>query len=117
MRIGGTWSGVLAESMLVQANKNDTFISYFTGMQWQYVKKPLGFQEALNASLSKLDIDTASIKAIIQLLYDDMTVIPFYEEDTASFENKGFHQDYNYMDYNGVDSPRYADIWVDKSLR
>jgi ABC-type transport system substrate-binding protein len=117
MRIGGTWNGVLAESMLVQANKNDTFISYFTGLQWQYVKKPLGFQEALNASLATREIDKTAIKAIIQILYDDMTVIPFYEEDTASFEYKGYHQDYNYIEYNGVDSPRYADVWLDKSLR
>jgi ABC-type transport system substrate-binding protein len=117
MRLGGTWDGVLAESMLVQANKNDTFVTYFTGLQWQYVKKPNGFQEALNASLSKSEIDTASIKSIIQILYDDMTVIPFYEEDTVSFENKGYHQDYNYLDYNGVDSPLYAEVWLDKSLR
>jgi ABC-type transport system substrate-binding protein len=117
MRIGGTWDGVLAETMLVQANKNDTFISYFTGMQWQYTKRPLGFKEALDASLSTTEINTASIKTIIQLLYDDMTVIPFYEEDTASFENKAFHQDYNYADYNGVDSPRYSNVWLDKSLR
>ena len=117
MRLGGTWDGVLAESMLVQANKNDTFITYFTGLQWQYVKKPLGFQEALNASLNKPQIDPESIKAIIQILYDDMTVIPFYEEDTVTFENKGYHQDYDYRVYNGVDSPRYADLWLDKSLQ
>jgi ABC-type transport system substrate-binding protein len=114
MRIGGTWSGLLAESMLVQANKNDTFITYFAGAQWQYTKRPLGFQEALNASLATTDIDTNKIKAIIQLLYDDMTVIPFYEEDSVSFENKAFHQDYDYSVYNGVDSPRYADIWLSK---
>jgi peptide/nickel transport system substrate-binding protein len=117
MRLGGTWDGVLAESMLVQANKNDTFITYFTALQWQYTKRPLGFQEALNASISKLDIDPAAIKTIIQILYDDMTVIPFYEEDTASFENKGFHLDYNYADYNSPDSPRFANIWLDKNLR
>ena len=117
MRIGGTWDGVLAESMLVQANKNDTFITYFTGLQWQYTKKPEGFQQALNASLAKMEIDPAAIKAVIKVLYDDMTVIPFYEEDTVSFENKGFHQDYNYADFNGVDTPRYADVWLEKSLR
>jgi peptide/nickel transport system substrate-binding protein len=117
MRIGGTWDGVLAESMLVQANKNDTFISYFTGLQWQYVKRPLGFKEALDASLAKSEIDTASIKAIIQILYDDMTVIPFYEEDSVTLENKGYHQDYNYAEFNGVDTPRYADVWLEKSVR
>jgi peptide/nickel transport system substrate-binding protein len=117
MRIGGTWDGVLAESMLIQSNKNDTFITYFTGLQWQYTKRPAGFQDALNASLSKLNIDPAAIKAIIKVLYDDMTVIPFYEEDTPTFENKGLHLDYNEMDFNGVDNYRYADVWLDKSLR
>jgi peptide/nickel transport system substrate-binding protein len=117
MRIGGTWEGALAESMLVQANKNDTFVTYFTGLQWQYTKKPAGFQEALNASLTKLNIDSAAIKNVIKVLYDDMTVIPFYEEDTVSFENKGFHQDYIEMDFNGVDNFRFADIWLEKNLR
>jgi peptide/nickel transport system substrate-binding protein len=117
MRIGGTWDGILAESMLVQTNKNDTFITYFAGLQWQYTKRPDGFQPALNASLSKLDIDPASIKAIIKVLYDDMTVIPFYEEDTASFENKGLHLDYNELDFNGVDNFRFANVWLDKALR
>jgi peptide/nickel transport system substrate-binding protein len=117
MRIGGTWDGILAESMLVQSNKNDTFNTYFTGLQWQYTKRPAGFQDALNTSLVKLEIDPTAIKAIIKVLYDDMTVIPFYEEDTITFENKGLHLDYNEMDFNGVDNYRYADVWLDKSLR
>ncbi len=116
MRIGGTWDGILAESMLVQANKNDTFISYFAGLQWQYVKKPVGFQQALNASLATLEIDTNAIKVMIQLLYDDMTVIPFYEEESVGLQNKGYHHDYVQTAFNGVDTPRYADVWLDKSL-
>ena len=117
MRLGGTWSGVLAESMLVQANKNDTFVTYFTGLQWSYVKKPLGFQEALTASLASTNIDSNKIKTMIQILYDDMTVIPFYEEDSVTFDNKGLHYDFDYMIYNSVDSPRYGDTWLDKNLR
>jgi ABC-type transport system substrate-binding protein len=117
MRIGGTWDGILAESMLVQANKNDTFISYFSGLQWQYTKKPVGFKEALDASLATLNIDTNALKTVIQILYDDMTVIPFYEEESATFANKGYHHDYVQEQYNGVDTPRYADVWLEKSVR
>jgi ABC-type transport system substrate-binding protein len=117
MRIGGTWDGLLAESMLVQANKNDTFISYFTGLQWQYTKKPLGFQEALTASLATLEIDKSAIKTIIQILYNDMTVIPFYEEDSVTLERKGYRYDFDTLNFNGVDTPRYADVWLEKSAR
>jgi peptide/nickel transport system substrate-binding protein len=117
MRIGGTWDGLLAESMLVLSNKNFTFVTYFSGLQWQYTKRPAGLQEGINASLATPEADPEYIKAIIQLLYDDMTVIPFYEELTVSFENKGYHQDYDPLNYGGVNLPLYADVWLDKSLR
>jgi peptide/nickel transport system substrate-binding protein len=117
MRIGGTWDGLLAESMLVLSNKNFTFVTYFAGLQWQYTKRPAGLQQGIDASLATPEADPEHIKAIIQLLYDDMTVIPFYDELTVSFQNKGYHQDYDPLNYGGVNLPLYADVWLDKSLR
>ena len=97
------------------SNPNQTYIFYFMSMMLPRLKKPVGFMEGVNASLATPAVDPTKVKAVTQLLYDDMTVIPYAEAISVSFYKKGSN-DPSTEGY-GVSWPRFEQCWIDKSAR
>jgi peptide/nickel transport system substrate-binding protein len=115
LRYGGWKDGLLHMGLSNLSNPNQTFIFYFMSLMFPSVKKPAGFTDGVNASLATPEVDPAKVKLVTQLLYDDMTVIPYVEAISVSFYKKGSN-DPSTEGY-GVSWPRFEQCWIDKSAR
>jgi ABC-type transport system substrate-binding protein len=115
MRYGGWKDGLLHQGVSNLSNPNQTYLFYFMSMMFPSVKKPAGFIEGVNSSLATPAVDPVKVKAVTQLLYDDMTVIPYVEAISVSFYKKGSN-DPSTEGY-GVNWPRFEQCWIDKSAR
>jgi hypothetical protein len=111
----GTWDGLMGHGLSAFENKNTVFTFYFTGLQFGYCKKTAGWQEGVDASLATPEPDPKKIQAVIQLMYDDMMIIPYLEQQAFSFRLQGVNEP-NYQLYP-ILTPRYMEIYLDKSLR
>ena len=97
------------------ANPNTNLSFNIMPPMFPSLKKPVGFVEGLNASSSTPTIDPAKVKAVIQLMYDDMTVIPYFEETSVKFYKKGSNDPD--ADTFGLLVTIWQDCWIDKSAR
>jgi len=115
LRYKGWNDGTLSHGIVGGDNKNSQLSLYFSGTGFVSLKMPTGFTEGYNASLNSVQYDPSKVKLVFQLLYDDMTVIPYIEVETTTFEQKGFHNP-------GADVyiamyQEYQSMWFDKNAR
>jgi peptide/nickel transport system substrate-binding protein len=115
----GTWDGMLAHGFAAFDNPNKDFTFYFTGLQFHYCKKPAGWDEGLKASLASQEVNPQLIKNLIQIVYDDMMVIPYMEQPSFLFTPKGVNDDANgkYPHLKEHSPTSWEYVWIDKSLR
>jgi hypothetical protein len=105
----------MGHALAVGDNKNQNIDLYFAGTMFPSVAKPAGWQVGLDAALASKELDPKLTQAVIQIMYDNMMVIPYMEETKVAFYQKGVHDD-------GADSyslinfvSQYA--WLEKSAR
>jgi peptide/nickel transport system substrate-binding protein len=115
LRYKGWNDGLLGHGLITMSNKNSCFTTYFAGTGFVSLKMPVGYQEGVNTSLASKDYDPALVRTVIQIMYDDMTVIPYTEQIQISFYQKGVH-DPNTKEI-GIAWPRFKDVWMEKSAR
>ncbi len=115
LRYKGWNDGCLNHGLITMSNKNSTLTTYFSGSGFISLKMPTGFKEGVDATLSAREYNPKLIQAVFQLMYDDMTVIPYTEQIQIAFYRKGVH-DPSSVDV-GIMWPRFKDVWVDKSAR
>lgn len=111
----GTWDGLMGHGLNAFENKNQVFTFYFTGLQFGYCKKPAGWQEGVDASLATPEPQPEMIQKIIQIMYDDMMVIPYMEQKAFLFRLPG-NNNPRATEFP-VLTTLYSEIWLDKSLR
>ena len=105
----------MGHGMAAFDNVNRDFTFYFTGLQFQHCKKPLGWQEGVDASLASPEVDNQLIQNVLEIMYNDMMVIPYIEQKAFGFRLPGVN-DPDWEKYPEM-SVRYMDIFLDKSLR
>ena len=115
LRYGGWSDGLLNHGLANFADHNQVFTFYFMGTQFPSMKKPAGWQDGVNASLATPTVDPAKIQAVLQLMYDDMTVIPYVEQTQIAFYKKGSNDPD--ADAYGLMWPIFGDCYIDKSGR
>jgi ABC-type transport system substrate-binding protein len=115
LRYNGWNDGLMNHALPNYADHNQLFVSYFMSTQFPSMKKPNGFTEGVNASLATPQVDPAKIQAVIQLLYDNMTVIPYLEQTQIAFYKKGSNDPD--VDTFWVMWPVWQDCSIDKSAR
>jgi peptide/nickel transport system substrate-binding protein len=115
LRYSGWKDGMLGHALANYTNHNQEWSSYFAPTIFPSMKRPNGWQEAVNASLASPQIDPKLMQTVIQLMYDDMTVIPYCEQVQISFYRKGVNDPD--ADTNWQMWPIFQDCWIDKSAR
>jgi peptide/nickel transport system substrate-binding protein len=115
LRYKGWNDGPLNHGLITMSNKNSTLTTYFSGTGFVSLKMPAGFYEGVDATLSSKDYNPKLMQAVLQLMYDDMTVIPYTEQIQISFFRKGVHDPST--DEIGIAWPRFKDVWIEKSAR
>jgi peptide/nickel transport system substrate-binding protein len=115
LRYKGWSDGMLSHGVVGADNKNSSISLYFSGTGFVSLKMPIGFLEGANASRSSVLYDSKLVQACWQLLYDDMTVVPYIETQTTTFEQKGFHNPG--IEIYALMYPDYQTMWLDKSAR
>ena len=115
LRFNGWNDGILNHVIGTGSNHNGAFTSYFGTSQFVSCKKPDGFQQGVNASLAAKVYDPKLVQAVVQLMYDDMTVIPYLEQTQIQFYKKGTNDPD--ADTFGLMWPVFQDCWIDKSAR
>jgi peptide/nickel transport system substrate-binding protein len=115
LRTKGWSDGLLNHALGTGSNHNGAFTSYLGSTQFVSLKRPNGFQQGVDVSLAAKVYDPKLVQAVIQLLYDDMTVIPYLEQTQISFYQKGAND--ADADTYGLMWPIFKDCWLDKSAR
>ena len=90
-RFKGWKNGMLGHALAPITSVNSAFNSYFGGIQFPSVQKPARWEEVYNAAMEPLEIDYAKTRDLIQLVHDDVMIIPYLEETQISFYQKGVH--------------------------
>jgi ABC-type transport system substrate-binding protein len=114
MRSNG-WDGLMAHAFFGTLNLNVPLQMYFDGTQFPDIKKPAGFREVIDASYYSPTYDSVKTQAVLQLLHNDVTVIPYVEEVAIDFINKGYH-DVHVMEF-ALEAWTYEDAWLDPDVR
>lgn len=114
LRSGG-WDGMMGHALFGTLNLNVPLQMYFDGVQFPDVKKPAGFRELIDASYYSKNYDSMKMQAVLQLLHDDVTVIPYLEEIAINYIRKGYH-DMHLMEFS-LEAWVYEDAWLDPDLR
>jgi peptide/nickel transport system substrate-binding protein len=116
-RSQGWTNSMMAHAFANSDNFNSTFNLYFpsTNIMFPSVKKPDGFQDAVNASIASPQVDNAKLQAIFKIMNDDLMVIPYGEQVIAQFYYKGVN-DPGADDYN-LNAFQYKDAWLDAGAR
>lgn len=108
------WEGLLGHAYIGNDNLNYPFNFYFGPMSPESLAIPDGFQEAWDAALFSEEYDPLLMRKALQILYDDVTLIPYAEEIAMEFVLDGVHD-------TGLDEVLGAFIldetWLDPSLR
>ena len=115
LRYKGWNDGLLSHGILGADNKNTSLSLYFSGSGFVSLKMPTGFTEGYTASQQSVQYDPNKVKQVFQLMYDDMTVIPYIEVENTAFEQKGFHNPGGDV-YNAM-YQEYQSMWFDKNAR
>jgi peptide/nickel transport system substrate-binding protein len=115
LRYKGWNDGLMGHALAVGDNKGANIAMYFQSLMFPSVAKPAGWQAGMDAALGSKEYDPKLVQAVIQIMYDNMMLIPYLEETKAAFYQKGVHDD-------GADSyslinfvSQYA--WLEKSAR
>jgi hypothetical protein len=108
------WDGLMNHGF----NSYSNFVStsdYFLALQFPSLKLPAGLKEGYDAAAITKEPNPKLLQAIMQILYDDVTVIPYVEESRITFLQKGVHdpctQTYSLNDY--IDK----EVWLEASAR
>jgi hypothetical protein len=109
------WDGLLGDGLANFANHNQEWTFYFVSTVSPTMKRPAGWQQGVDASLASKEVDPKLEQAIIQIMYDDMTVIPYLEQVQAAFYQKGVHDPD--ADAYGLMWPLFKDVWLEKGAR
>jgi peptide/nickel transport system substrate-binding protein len=115
LRYNGWSDGLLNHGVATFADHNQVFTFYLLGTMFPSMKRPNGFVEGVNASLATPQVDPAKIQAALQILYDNMTVIPYLEQTQIAFYKKGSNDPD--ADAYGLMWPLFVDCYIDKSAR
>jgi peptide/nickel transport system substrate-binding protein len=116
-RSQGWTNSMLANAFINYDNFNSAFNLYFpaSGIMFPSMKKPEGFQAAINASLAAPQVDPARLQAVFKMVNDELMVIPFGDQVQAQFYNKGVNDpgadDFTFVNF------QYKDAWLDASAR
>ena len=78
-------------------------------------KNPEHWEEVYNAAMDSAEYDSDKTKALIQLIHDDVMVIPYLEEIQVSFYQKGVH--IPEMEKYGTLSYLRDESWLSPDLR
>jgi peptide/nickel transport system substrate-binding protein len=108
-----SWDGLMAQSVGTFDNVNRSFTFHLGDIQFPAFKRPAGWKEGVAASLVSPEPDPKLIQAVMQLLYDDMTLICFLEVPSYTFTNKAVHNTFGSF----PKTLNYEDIWIEKSGR
>jgi ABC-type transport system substrate-binding protein len=111
----GTWDGLMAHGLNAFDNRNQVFTFYFTGLQFGYCKKSAGWQQGVDASLASPQVEPQLLQNVIQIMYDDMMIIPYMEQQAFLFRLPGVHNPR--AEQFPVLTTLYSEIWIEKSLR
>jgi ABC-type transport system substrate-binding protein len=108
------WGGLMNHAFNSYANFA-SMRDYFDGITFPTLKLSTGFNEGLDAAAFAKDIDPKLIQATIQIMCDDVMVIPYVEESRIVFLQKGVHdpctQTFPLMQY--IDK----EVWLEPSAR
>jgi len=115
MRYKGWSDGCLGHGLINYANHNSDWTVYFGPTMFPSMKRPTGWQEAVNASLASKEVDPKLMQQVVQIMADDMTVIPYTEQIQIAFYKKGVHDPM--ADSYGLVWPIFKECYVDKSAR
>jgi ABC-type transport system substrate-binding protein len=115
LRYKGWNDGLLGHGLITMSNKNSTLTTYFGGTGFVSLKMPAGFKEGMEASLAAKDYNPKLMQAVLQLMYDDQTVIAYTEQIQIAFYRKGVHDPG--ADELGIAWPRFKDVYIDKSAQ
>lgn len=114
-RFKGWKNGMLGHALAPIISMNSAFNMYFGGIQFPSVKKPVRWEEVYNAAMDSLEIDYAKTRDLIQLIHDDVMVIPYLEETQISFYQKGVN--IPEMEKYGTLSYYREESWLSPDLR
>jgi peptide/nickel transport system substrate-binding protein len=114
-RYKGWTDGCLSHGIVGADNKNSSLSLYFSGTGFVSLKMPAGFQEGYDASRQSVLYNPKLIQACFQLLYEDMTIIPYIEVQTTTFAQKGVHNPG--MDTYAAMYQEYQSLWLEKIAR
>ena len=87
---------------------------YFDGRQFPDMKRPDGFREVMDASYTTPKYSSAKMQAVLKLIHDDITVIPYLEEIAIDFIQKGAH-DMHLLEF-ATEAWEYEDAWLEPHL-
>ena len=116
-RTQGWNNALLVQAFINSDNFNSFFNIYFpsTNIMMPSVKKPDGFADAVTASLTSPQVESAKLQAIFKMMNDDLMVIPYGEQVQAQFYGKGVNDpgadEYAFAYFNSKEA------WLDSSLR
>ena len=115
----GTWKGLMGHGFAAFDNPNKDFAFYLRGLQFHHCKKPAGFEEGLEATLNSPEVDPKLVANLIQIISEDMMIIPYVEQKSYLFTPKGIHDDSNgkYSHIKEHTLTSWAYVWMDKNLR
>jgi ABC-type transport system substrate-binding protein len=87
----GMWDGLLHHALNSYNNFAGLDSPYWTGLQFQQTKFPTGFKEGILAMQSTKEPQKELIQNVMRIMYDDVMVIPYMEENRVTFLGKGVH--------------------------
>jgi len=112
------WSNsLLAHALVGVTNPNTIYSQYFpeSNITFPSLKRPDGFYDLVNASLTSPTLDPVKVQAVFKLMADNFMVIPYVEETVCNFYAPGAHDDggekFTLVNF----FPRYA--WLEPSAR
>jgi ABC-type transport system substrate-binding protein len=115
LRYKGWNDGLLGHGLINYANHNQGWVVYFGSTMFVSMKKPNGWQQAVDASLASKEVDPKLMQTVVQIMQDDMTVIPYTEQIQVAFYRKGVNDPD--ADTYGLVWPVFKDCYIDKSAR
>ncbi len=110
----GTWDGLMGHGIYAWENKNQTISAYFAGVWFNHCKKPAGWWEGFNASMTSKEPDNQLLMNLLEIMYNDMMVIPYLEKKGHAFRLMGVSADDEEL-YRPPPPLKYT--WLDESLK
>jgi peptide/nickel transport system substrate-binding protein len=109
------WEGMMGHALYATTNLNYPMQFYFGGIGLKSLQIPPGFEEAMAASLHSNEYDPLKMRALLQVIYDDVMMIPYVEETAIEFIYPGVH-DTGLMEVQ-IEGYIPDETWLDPDLR